>query len=158
GVLAVRGHRRPRLLGSSDLFNASTGTALSQTVSNLPRNGATLYVRLYSLAGPWQYRDYTYFAFSVNIGKITNPTPGGQVLGTTTVFTWSPGSGVLQYGVYVGKSQGASDIFDSGGSLGTATSLTVNGIPTASCTAPPTVTSASTLPGASGTVTWSDTC
>jgi hypothetical protein len=49
--------------GSSNLYNRQVGTALSTTVSGLPRNGQTLYMRLWTrINGAWQYNDYTFRA------------------------------------------------------------------------------------------------
>ena len=46
-----------------DLYDSSTGTNQSATVSGLPTDGSNLYVRLYSkIDGAWQYYDYTYIA------------------------------------------------------------------------------------------------
>jgi uncharacterized protein YkwD len=47
--------------GSSNMLNASLGTATAVTVSGYPRTGATIYVRLWTLVdSTWQYNDYTY--------------------------------------------------------------------------------------------------
>ena len=49
--------------GSSNLFSLNTGSNRSQLVTNLPVNGAAIYVRLWSLlGGVWVYTDYTYAA------------------------------------------------------------------------------------------------
>ncbi|MCP4216180.1 MAG: hypothetical protein GY765_16145 [bacterium] len=49
--------------GSYDVYNGSQGTNTSRTVSNLPSNGETVYVRLLSrIDGAWYYNDYTYTA------------------------------------------------------------------------------------------------
>lgn len=49
--------------GSSNLFNKQVGMSLSTTVSGLPRNGQTLYLRLWTrVNGSWQYNDYTFRA------------------------------------------------------------------------------------------------
>jgi hypothetical protein len=50
-------------LGSNDIYGQSQGTNLSRTVTGLPTDGRTLYVRLWSRSGStWYYRDYTYTA------------------------------------------------------------------------------------------------
>ena len=50
-------------VGGSDLYNQSTGTSLSATVSNLPTDGRILYVRLWFLSGTtWISNDFVYFA------------------------------------------------------------------------------------------------
>jgi subtilisin family serine protease len=49
--------------GASDIYNSNQTSALSQTVSPLPTDGRTLYVRLWSLIGSsWFYNDYTFTA------------------------------------------------------------------------------------------------
>ena len=51
--------------GAYDIYGADQGTALSHTVSGIPTDGRTIYVRLWSnLSGGWQYTDYTYTAFT----------------------------------------------------------------------------------------------
>jgi Bacterial Ig-like domain (group 3) len=51
-------------LGSSNLYNSGNVTVTSETVSDLPSNGETVYVRLYTLLnGAWQSTSYTYTAF-----------------------------------------------------------------------------------------------
>jgi serine protease len=50
-------------VGAHNLNTGSNTTALSATVSGLPTNGSTIYVRLWTLlSGAWQYTDYTYTA------------------------------------------------------------------------------------------------
>jgi murein DD-endopeptidase MepM/ murein hydrolase activator NlpD len=47
--------------GGSDIFDMPNGTNTSVTVSNLPIDGRTVYVRLRSLiGGNWYFNDYTY--------------------------------------------------------------------------------------------------
>jgi len=49
--------------GSTNLYNSNETGATSATVTDLPSNGSTVYVRLYSLInGVWQYTNYTYIA------------------------------------------------------------------------------------------------
>jgi hypothetical protein len=50
-------------VGGWDLFDKEEGTALSDTVTGLPTDGTTVYVRLWSLTnGAWRFNDYTYLA------------------------------------------------------------------------------------------------
>ena len=51
-------------VGSNDIMSANVGSSLSQTVSGLPVNGNTVYVRLWTFVSGWQYNDYTYAAYS----------------------------------------------------------------------------------------------
>ena len=49
--------------GSANLYNSNETGATSATVTDLPSNGSTVYVRLYWLInGAWQYTNYTYKA------------------------------------------------------------------------------------------------
>jgi hypothetical protein len=119
--------------GAYDIYGGEQGTALSHTVSGIPTDGRTIYVRLYSLInGAWQYYDYTYKAFTVTStatkAQITSPTPGSTFSSSSATFAWNIGSGVADYWLYVGNSAGAYDIY--GGEQGTALSHTVSGIPT----------------------------
>jgi hypothetical protein len=119
--------------GAYDIYGGEQGTALSHMASGIPTDGRTIYVRLYSLInGAWQYYDYTYKAFTVTStatkAQITSPTPGSTFSSSSVAFTWSTGSGVTDYWLYVGNSAGAYDIY--GGEQGTALSHTVSGIPT----------------------------
>jgi phosphatidylinositol-3-phosphatase len=50
-------------LGGGDIYSNGAVTGTSITVNNLPTNGSTVYVRLWSLInGIWQFNDYTYTA------------------------------------------------------------------------------------------------
>jgi hypothetical protein len=49
--------------GSCNLFRQMSATALSMTPAILPRNGRTIYARLYAkIGGAWYFRSYTYVA------------------------------------------------------------------------------------------------
>jgi outer membrane biosynthesis protein TonB len=58
--------------GASDISNSGKLTVNSKTVSNLPVDGRTIYVQLWSfLGGRWQSKSYTYQAY----GSAPTPTP-----------------------------------------------------------------------------------
>lgn len=62
--------------------------------------------------------------------KITRPTPGSVLQGSSTIFVWNAnGESVLQWWLYVGSSQGSSNYFNSG-SLGTNLTTTAIQLPT----------------------------
>jgi len=115
--------------GAADIYSASQGTATSGTVSGLPTDGRTLFVRLWSLInGSWQFLDYTYTASSqATLAQLYSPSPGSALFGAAATFFWTTGTGVSQYWLYVGSSAGAFDIYSA--SQGTATSGTVSGLP-----------------------------
>ncbi len=50
--------------GATDIYASSVLHVLSQTVSDIPTDGRTIYVRLYSqVGGSWTFNSYTYKAF-----------------------------------------------------------------------------------------------
>jgi hypothetical protein len=118
-------------LGGNQIYGQSQGTNLSVTVSGLPANGSTVYVRLWSrISGAWQFNDYTYTAASGGAGvqaQITSPAPGSTLGSSTVTFVWSTGSGVAEYWLEVGTNFGSNQIY--GQSQGTNLSATVSGLP-----------------------------
>ena len=59
-------------------------------------------------------------------GVMTSPA-SGSTLGVSATFTWAPGSDSSGYYFYMGTSRGSNNML--GVSMGTATSLTVSGLP-----------------------------
>lgn len=117
--------------GIHDLKNVALGpSATSYTATNLPTNGTTLYVRLYSLInGAYQFNSYTYTAANPAKAGIVSPVGGGTLPGSTVTFTWTGGSGVTSYYFWVGTSDGAHDLKNV--ALGrNATSYTATNLPT----------------------------
>ena len=119
--------------GADDLHDSgSLGTNLSTTVSGLPTDGRIIFARLwYRLASVWLQTDVQYTAASkVEPPVITSPVPGSSLADSTVIFEWTANSvPVTQWWLYLGSSQGADDLHDSG-SLGTSLSTTVSGLPT----------------------------
>jgi hypothetical protein len=115
-------------VGAADIYAASQGLATAVTVGGLPTDGRTLYVRLWTLLNTgWQWRDYTYQTGGQTPAEIYYPPPGSNLFGGSVTFYWTTGSGVSQYYLYVGFSQGAADIY--GAYEGTQTADTVFGLP-----------------------------
>jgi len=106
-------------------------TTTFTTVPSLPAKGATVYARLYStINGKNQYIDYTYTESVPPGTPATMSTPtSGSTLGTSNVqFTWTPGTGVTQYQLWLGLSgPGSSSLYTSGWL--TTTSTTVASLP-----------------------------
>jgi hypothetical protein len=117
-------------LGAADLYNSYGGLwSTSKTVNNLPSDGRTLYVRLYSrIAGLLHSNDYTYTATAGAKAVMTSPAPGTILPGASTTLVWTTGTGVTDYWLYVGSSSGGHDLYNSYGPI-TTTSRTVNGLP-----------------------------
>jgi hypothetical protein len=121
-------------VGDSDLYSANPITATSASVSGLPTNGSTVYARLWSQIGSaWQAYDYTYTSAGSGGGggsaaTMTSPTPGSTFAGSSVTFSWTAGSGVTQYYLYLGTSQGGSDLLSR--NENTSLTDTVTGLPT----------------------------
>ena len=106
-------------------------TTLSATVSNLPTNGGTVYVTLYSLVnGVWLNNQYTYTAYNAGsaLGVMQTPTPGSTLSGNVQTFTWSAGSGATAYEMDVGSAVGGNNYYQSG-PLGNVLTTTVYTLP-----------------------------
>ena len=113
--------------GSSYYDSGSLGTSTSATVTGLPRDGSTLYVRLWyrtTSLGNWAYTDCTYTCATGY--AITSPKPGSTLDSTIVNFQWT--SGAAEYWLCIGSSVGAYNYYLSG-SLGAATSVTALGLP-----------------------------
>ena len=115
--------------GSSNIYNSGNVTATAETVSNLPGNGETLYMRLYSLInGAWQYTDYTYVsAGAPTQAALTTPAPNSQFTSTTVTFNWTPGNTATHFELYLGTGIGSSNLYNSGSV--TVTTEKVSGLP-----------------------------
>jgi len=117
--------------GSSNIFYPGVTTGTTETVSGLPTNGETLYVRLYSkIAGVWHSNDYTYTASSAGgLAVLTSPTTGSALTGSSVAFTWTAGTGATEYELWVGSAgAGSGNIHYPG--VTTGTTETVSGLPT----------------------------
>lgn len=63
--------------------------------------------------------------------KLTSPTPSTKLASSSQVFSWiANGASVNNYHLYVGSTQGAYDIHNSGELANTVTSRSVTGLPT----------------------------
>ena len=120
--------------GSAEYFGGDQGSATSATVTGLPTDGSTVYVRLWTVQGfSWQANSYQYTASSGGGGggsgnaAIISPTPGSTLPGSTVTFQWSD-VGADQYWVEIGISPGSAEY--GGGDQGTNTSITITDLPT----------------------------
>jgi probable HAF family extracellular repeat protein len=116
-------------LGGYDLYEGAQGTALTRTVSGIPTDGRTVYVRLWSKVGSrFVTRDYAYKAKVPTAAELTAPADSSTLPSSSVTFEWDTGVGVTDYYLYVGTTIGGYDIYQ--GSQGTSRSRTVSGIPT----------------------------
>ena len=113
--------------GGLNLVNIGLLSGTSATV-NLPTNGTTVYVRLWTVFNgtTYFYDDYTYTEASLSgAATMASPTPGTALTGASTTFTWNAGSsGTTGYYLWVGTSPGALNLVNIG--LLSGTSATVN--------------------------------
>jgi hypothetical protein len=104
----------------------------SATVSGLPTNGSNVYATLYSLIlGQWFGTQYTYIAYNIagHLAVMSTPVPSSTLTSSSVTFTWAAGSGASAYWLDVGSIAGGHQYYSSG-SLGTALTTTVSGLPT----------------------------
>ena len=123
--------------GGTQLFDQDQGTNLSATVTGLPTNGSTIYVRLGSrINGSWTYNNYSYTATTTGAttapAVLTTPAPGSTFTSSTVQFQWSSGTGVTDYWLSIGAAAGGEEIYST--DQGTNLSVTVTGLPTNSST------------------------
>jgi hypothetical protein len=115
--------------GGTELFNQNVGSSLGATVSGLPTNGSTLYVRLASLInGSWQNRYSTYAAFTATIvTQMVAPASGSTLTASTAQFQWTAGTGVSEYWLEVGSMANPQQYYSQGLASSNAT---VSSLPT----------------------------
>jgi hypothetical protein len=119
-------------LGGATIYNSGIllSSTTSRTVTGLPLNGSTFYVRLsYRLNMSWYNKDYAFQASNA-IPALVSPAPGSGLTTYSVTFQWnSNGAMVTEYFLYVGTSAGGDDIYNSGFLSSTITSKTVSGFP-----------------------------
>jgi hypothetical protein len=116
--------------GSHDLYDVGSVTATSATVASIPANGVTVFARLYSkIAGVWSYVDYTFTESGTSAAAALSSPTATTLTGSEVTFTWSAGTGVTNYMLYVGSTgPGSHNLYDVGSV--TSTSADVTGLPT----------------------------
>jgi hypothetical protein len=117
--------------GSNNLYNQGQGTNESVTLSGLPVDGSTVYVRLSTqLSGVPDsvFNDYTFTAANQSKAELASPTPGSTLAGAAATFTWGAGTGAVQYLLSIGTTgSGSNNLYNQG--QGTNQSVTVDGLP-----------------------------
>ncbi len=120
-------------LGGNNYYQSGSlpTTTLSQTVTDLPTDGSTIYVTLWTeINGQWLNNQYIYTAFNSGSSEavITSPVNGSNLTGSSEVFTWTQGSGT-QFWLTAGNSPGGNNYYSSG-NLGNVLTTNVTGLPT----------------------------
>ncbi len=116
--------------GGNSIFSQDMNTSQSVQVTGLPTDASTVYVRLWSyIGGAWQYNDYTYKASgtapTAAKAAITAPAPGSTLTGSSITFTWTAGSAVQRYWLFIGTSVGNNDIYGADQNLNLSATVTV---------------------------------
>jgi hypothetical protein len=114
-------------VGSHDVYNSGAVKVTTESVTGLPSNGEKVYVRFYwYINGTWSNADYTYQASgSPAPAKLTTPTSGTTLSGTSVSFSWDPGNATY-YQLFVGTTGvGSHDVYNSGAVKVTTESVTV---------------------------------
>jgi hypothetical protein len=120
--------------GGNNYYSSGNLTTnnLGVVVNNLPNNGSTVYVTLYSfINGSWVSSAYTYTAYNADAGAavLTTPTPSTMLSGSTVAFGWTAGSSATAYWIDIGSTAGENNYYSSG-NIGTVLTKTVSGLPT----------------------------
>jgi hypothetical protein len=98
--------------GAKDLVNTGEIQSVSYAAVSLPQ-GQTLYARLWTrVGGVWRYSDST-FALTPSPASLLSPQDGASVESSTT-FQWTSTTGAQAYYLYVGTTQGAKDVVNTG--------------------------------------------
>jgi hypothetical protein len=114
---------------SADLYGAVVGTNLTRTVTGLPVDGRSLFVRLWSfINGEWLSNDYGYRALTARKAQFTGLVNGATLGSGSVTLNWDGGAGASQYALWVGNALGAYDL----GAFGPGTNLSqaLSGLPT----------------------------
>lgn len=118
-------------LGQGNLYGGVV-TTTSRQVANIPCNGQTVFVRLWTrtATGYLSPLDYVYTAPSScpngQRGVISTPQPGSTLTGAAPTFTWTAGTGAVDYWLDVGTAFGQGNVF---GGVVAGTSRQVSGVP-----------------------------
>lgn len=113
------------LPGSYDLL-ATAVTPNSSRLVSLPTDGRKIYITLWSqINGIYQSNSYFYTAHNITPVKaqMISPTNGSTLPSNSATFTWSGGTSVSQYALWIGRGSGSYDLYAA--VEGTSTSRTV---------------------------------
>lgn len=117
----------------STAYSHGPQTETWRTVTGLPQDGSTVKVWLYSKVGDGYpadlLRTYTFTAASrtAEAARLTQPEPGTTLAGSTVTFSWTAGTNVDGYWVYVGTPENSSEFFSGQTS---ERSITLSNLPT----------------------------
>jgi len=114
-------------VGSSNVYSSGGVTGTTATAVNLPGNGETIYVRLYTYYGTaYATTDYTYT--DVTQSSLTTPTPSSTFTSTSVTFDWKTATGATKYLLHLGSTGVGSSNLDSSGQIA-GTTFTFSSLP-----------------------------
>jgi|GEM_PF-2054321 len=115
--------------GSDNLRASAVQSSKRFDVQNLPTNGETIYVRLWTYKNAWQYKDYTYIADRPSAkATLLSHTDGDVLTSSTVTFKWDHVDRVDSYDLLVGtQGAGSNNILATNAS--SKASRTLNNIP-----------------------------
>ena len=122
--------------GARDIANSGdVGSATQYDVVGLPTNGIPVHARLwYFSSSQWRFTDSTFTAAEPeNIAPPTliSPVANSEIVGGNAIFEWADNNTPVNYWwLYVGTAQGQNDLYNSGPSLRSQNSVTVDQLPT----------------------------
>ena len=121
-------------LAANDVFDSGPlGSSGSVTVTGLPTDGRTLYVRIFHrmTGDPWSSVDFSVTAATVLLPpNLVSPAADSTLTAASTTLSWNDVSGLVDEAwVHIGSSSGGNDLFNSGRISG-ASSVDVDGLPT----------------------------
>jgi hypothetical protein len=117
-------------LGGTQFYDSGSlpSYLLDTTVSNLPHDGSTVYVTMYSLiAGQWVSTASTYMTYDPNGVQLTNPLLNSELFDSSVTATWTQGSATA-FQLDVGSTPGGNQYYQTG-NLGNVLTATVSGLP-----------------------------
>jgi hypothetical protein len=110
--------------GAKDVVNTGEIQGTSYTVTTPLPAGTVLWARLWTdLNGNWVYQADISFTVSLD-SVLVSPSNGQQNVSPSTTFQWTSSPGAAAYYLYVGTTQGAKDVVNTGAIQGTSYTVT----------------------------------
>jgi len=110
--------------GAKDIVNTWHIQGTSYTVTTPLPAGVTLWARIWTeINGVWSYQSDISFTVSA-LSYLTAPANGQQNVPANATFQWTTSPGAQAYYLYVGTTQGAKDVVNTGAIQGTSYTAT----------------------------------
>ncbi|WP_144395330.1 hypothetical protein [Pleionea sediminis] len=118
--------------GGNSIYDRNVSGLTQQRVDNLPTNGSSVYVRLWTYVdNSWKYKDYDFSTGGgthSGLAQITAPRPNSTIENTSVVFEWSSTNNDVW--LSVGDASGGNNFFNrnvSGQNSQRVNNLIING-------------------------------